>query len=939
MKRDIGKKLARYLVMGGMAATGLLIAIALLSLARVAHFRVMAAPIDPPEGYPKLLLSSLSVSPELAPTGGATLTYTIEIVNTGAYTAFNVSMADGIPLNTTYNNDASSSALPLPVYSNNTLTWNGTVGFDSFVTITFSVDVLPAYQGVVTNTAVISAPLVADPVEVSAQAMVTDDPLFTIEKTSAPSIPGPNQPLTYTLTVTNRGQAAAGVPVTVIDQVPLNTAFLRVGADGVYDPIDNEVIWDRDVSLGTGETTQFDFTVLVGDVPSGTVVSNLNYTISSTVSDISAGVPYTDTVLDPIFFLYKDTDPFPPGSNREMTYTLTLLNKGSLATDLVISDTLPVGVSYVRGGTRVGNTIRWTLPSLDTGQVAQFSFTVSIGDVAEVPIVNFDYRVCSAQGICQLGLPLTSIVKGPNFVAQAYLDPIAKKPGGGGGPVTPTLTLQNLGPGNALDAMALIYFGRISVSMADMVVVPDIGSLSNGPDCGEKCDSFRWVGDLGVGEIVTFTVSEGQSTIGGGEGTPYTATLVVTDTLGGFISAPITGTAIGHITHFANLIPTKSAPAFIGPGQVMTYTFQVFNSGLSTDTPPYPTLTDTVPLSTSLVSISDGGTSIVIGGQTVVQWTLPAMSPGDRLSRAYSVLTNSNLISGTLIVNDDYRTAWHDVGALITQTYTLSNTGVPVTTTIREVGLIDSFKTVSPTQALPGVGNLLTYTIHVVNSSPVGLTGVRVNDLMPWQSSTYQRDAQVTSGQLISDIVSLEWIGNVGPLAEELITFTVQVDPFYEGPLTNTAVITHTSLLSPVLVSAVAYITDDPVLQISKQATPDPVMVGGELLYTIRVLNLGRMATELVVLDTLPEHTQFVPYSASGNGQFDGSQVRWEFPVLMGGEDTLLTYRVLVNGLSDIINADYHVACAEGVTAYGDPVVTEVRFAGYTRVLPIVMNP
>lgn len=933
------KHAARYLALAGVLAAGVLIAFGLVFFARATQFNVFAAPIDPPEGYPKLLLSKMSVTPELVPTGGATLTYTIEIVNTGAYTAYNVSMVDHLIPALIYNNDATSSVPPAPEFISNTLSWNGSVGFDSAVTISFSVQVTSTFQGLLTNTAEISDPLAGDPVFVSAEAMVTDQPLFTIEKTSSPPVPGPNQPLHYILTVTNLGQQAVAEPVTVTDYIPQGTSYLSVGADGTYDQGENAVIWERTLDLGTGESSQFDFTVQVGDVPSGTVVSNLDYTVSSTVSELSAGAPYTVTVVDPILLLYKDTDPFPPGSNREMTYTLTLLNKGSLATDLVISDTLPAGVTYRRGGQLVGDTVQWQLQSLDTGQIAQFSFTVYIGDVAEVQILNQNYQVCALdQGVCQQGIPLLSVVKGPQFVVQAFLDPIAKKPGGGGGPVTPTLTLRNLGPGNAREAMALIYFGRISVSLEDMLVIPVTGTLGIGPDCGEKCDSFRWVGNLNVGDVVTFTTDVGQSTIGGEEGTPYTATLVVTDTLGGFVSDPITGTAIGHITHFANLIPSKSAPSVIAPGQTMTYTIQVFNSGLSTDVPPYPVLTDTLPLSTTLSSVADNGTSYTLDGRTVVSWTLPSMSPGDRLNRSFSVKIDNDLISGTLIVNDDYRASWFDVGAYITQTYALSNTGEPITTVVREIGLIDSFKTVTPTQALPGEDNLLTYTVHIVNSSPVGLSGVRVYDVMPWQWSTYQRDAQITSGQLISDIVSLDWYGDVGPLSEELITFTVKVDPFYEGPLTNTAVITHSSLLSPVQVQAVAYITEKPVLQISKKASPDPVLMGNELLYTIRVVNLGRLATELEVVDSLPQNTQFVPFSASGNGQFDGQQVRWTFPVLQACETRLLSYKVLVDSWEDVVNAEYYVSSVEGVTAYGEPVVTKVKFVGFRLLLPIIMR-
>ena len=63
----------------------------------------------------------------------------------------------------------------------------------------------------------------------------------------------------------------------------------------------------------------------------------------------------------------------------------------------------------------------------------------------------------------------------------------------------------------------------------------------------------------------------------------------------------------------------------------MTYTIQVFDSGLSTEEPPPPVLTETVPASVTLLSISDGGTSEIIDGRTVISWTLPAMGPGDYL--------------------------------------------------------------------------------------------------------------------------------------------------------------------------------------------------------------------------------------------------------------------------------------------------------------------
>jgi uncharacterized repeat protein (TIGR01451 family) len=663
------------------------------------------------------------------------------------------------------------------------------------------------------------------------------------------------------------------------------------------------------------------------------VVSNDQYQVADPINGIVAGDPYTVTIIDPIFSISKGIWPDPPGSNREMTYTLRVLNKGSLATDLVITDVVPTGVEYVRGGSESGGVVTWNLASLDTDESAMFTFTVYIADVAQVEVLNETYGVCSAEVICTPGDPVTSLIDGPNFEVFAEVDPIAKKPGGGPdvGTVTPTLSIHNLGPGNALDAQALITVTRISVSLGDWVITPSIGTLIDGPACGDKCSGFVWNGDLGFGEALTFTIPGGRSTIGGEPWTNYTATIIVTDTLGDYTTAPITATAIGTVTHFANLVPVKSAPAVIGAGQEMTYSIHVYNSGLSTSSPPFPWLTETVPASVTVQNISDDGSTSVISDRTVISWTLPDMSPGDTLNRSFSVLVDEGLVSGTKIVNSDYKVTWFNTSTTFSTT-----AGVPITTVVKEVGLIDSFKTVTPTLARPGEGIVLTYVVNVANTGPSNLTGVKVHDTLPWENSTYQKDAVASAGSLSDDIVSIDWTGTVGPYATERITFTVIVDDFYEGPVTNTATIMHPSLIEDVVVEAVAWITNDPVLEISKKATPDPVSVDGELLYTIKVTNLGQQATALVVTDTIPVNTEYVVDSASAGGQLVDGTLEWNLVVLEPGETQNLTFRVVVLGGKEIINQYYGVTCDEGVSARGAPVVTPVRENKTGTFIPVV---
>jgi uncharacterized repeat protein (TIGR01451 family) len=352
----------------------------------------------------------------------------------------------------------------------------------------------------------------------------------------------------------------------------------------------------------------------------------------------------------------------------------------------------------------------------------------------------------------------------------------------------------------------------------------------------------------------------------------------------------------------------------------MTYTINVWNSALSTDVPPSPWLTDTLPLSVTLVSISNGGISQTIGSRTVISWALPAMGPGDIESRSFTVQVDDDLVSGTQIINDDYRTLWYQDK----DDAFYSNSGQPVTTTVVEVGLIDSYKEVDPALSLPGPNVVLTYYLHIVNSSVVSLTNVQVYDYLPWEHSTYQKDAVASGGALISDIVSLQWSGGLAPLSSETVTMTVLVDAYFKGALTNTAVISHPELLDDVVVEAVAYVTDEPVLKITKSASPDPVGIGEELTYRIWVQNLGQQATGLVITDAIPSNTEYVDGSASAGTQFAGGQLQWDVSVLKPGQGRTLDFRVLVNSGFEVVNEAYRVTSAEGVMDVGEPVVTPI---------------
>ena len=98
-------------------------------------------------------------------------------------------------------------------------------------------------------------------------------------------------------------------------------------------------------------------------LPSGTIL----------VSDIESGL----FLLREQGLAISKSGPERVESGEPITYTLTITNNGLYAANnLVITDTLPTGAIYLSGGTRVGDVISWSIPSLAPGTMTQTIFAI-----------------------------------------------------------------------------------------------------------------------------------------------------------------------------------------------------------------------------------------------------------------------------------------------------------------------------------------------------------------------------------------------------------------------------------------------------------------------------------------------------------------------------------------------------------------------------------
>lgn len=144
------------------------------------------------------------------------------------------------------------------------------------------------------------------------------------------------------------------------------------------------------VTLTGAETAQVNFVA-----PANNIQLQFRLTVVDT-GDLQDSQEVTIQVVDdqPVLTISK-RGPAKVAPNEPFQYHLTVVNSGAgEATNVVITDTLPVGATYINGGTRQpNNIIQWTVPRLaaNGGQV-EVSFTVT----TDQAIVNWDYgATCS----------------------------------------------------------------------------------------------------------------------------------------------------------------------------------------------------------------------------------------------------------------------------------------------------------------------------------------------------------------------------------------------------------------------------------------------------------------------------------------------------------------------------------------------------------------
>jgi uncharacterized repeat protein (TIGR01451 family) len=254
------------------------------------------------------LASSSKGASDLSPVPNETITYTINVSNTGNMDAVGIMVTDAVPADMSY---VEGSASDGGTSDGTMLTWSGVAvaaGESEDLTFEATVNDGVAAGTEISNIAWISQSTLSDPVA-TAPVVITVGAQVVLEASKAvePAVVAVGGRLTYTIAVTNAGNITT-TEISITDPIPDDTTYVpgSVSANGTYvETPGSEWIELTDETLGPGESLTVTFAVTV-DV--ATTITNTAYIVMDGEEDTATVVAYpvarivvvpSDATLDP----------------------------------------------------------------------------------------------------------------------------------------------------------------------------------------------------------------------------------------------------------------------------------------------------------------------------------------------------------------------------------------------------------------------------------------------------------------------------------------------------------------------------------------------------------------------------------------------------------------------------------------------------------------
>ena len=300
---------------------------------------------------------------------GDTLTYTISVKNNGDKVAKAI-IYDNVPegtvlLNKDNNEDENTKKL----------TWRVTVEPGETENVEFTVRV-KAEKGTIKNSAIVNGKTTNE----------TETGIINItgKKEVNTSEAKAGDTLTYTITLTNSGNATG--TVTVTDEIPAGTTLVEKSITNNGVESNGTITW-TDVEVKAGKTAEVSFKVTINSDTKTSVTNKAVIDGNKPTEEVETKVANITGV--------KSVDKSTAKVGDTLTYTIKLTNSGNGDGKVTVTDEIPTGTTLVADSITANGsyneenkTITWTDVKVEAGKTAEVSFKATINSDTKTSVTN-----------------------------------------------------------------------------------------------------------------------------------------------------------------------------------------------------------------------------------------------------------------------------------------------------------------------------------------------------------------------------------------------------------------------------------------------------------------------------------------------------------------------------------------------------------------------
>ena len=832
------------------------------------------------------------------PKKGDIVIWTVTVTNNGPDTAVNVVVSDVIPAGLIYVDSDGD-------YANNV--WN--IGdLDCNETVVLNIRTLvDVTDAVVINVANVTSDTPESDLTNNNDSATVDighEADLEVIKVVSNSTPKKGDIITWTVTVTNNGPDRA-VDVVVSDDLPAGLIYVSDESNGKY----NNDVWD----IGTLEFNASVTLVITTKVNvSNANITNVAVVESDTYDPNETNNEDNDTIeVDPIcdVAIVKSVDNHNPKKGDIITWTVTVTNNGpDKAVNVIVGDVIPSSLEFVdyNGDNRNGV---WIVGTLDSTDYIWFigdldyneSVTLNIRnkmDVTDAVITNVA-SVTTSTPESDLTNNNDSATIDIGHEADLEVIKVVSDPTPNyGDEITWTVTVTNNGPDRAVDVIVT------DVLPAGLIYVSDD---SNGKYNNDVWDIGTLENNVTVILVITTKVDVSNANI-------TNVAVVESDTHDPDETNNEDNDTI-EVPPMADLevikVVSNSKPH---NGDEIIWTISVFNHGPqdAVNVIVYDTLPD------GLIYVSDDGEG-AYDSETGI-WEVGDLHHGRGL--ILNILTYVN-VSNTNITN---------IANAVSDTYDPNETNNEDNDTVNVPPMADLEITKVVSDINPVKGDIIIWSVIVINNGPDAAVNVVVSDVLPAGLIFIDSD-----GDYADNVWNIGDLNNNETVVLNIRTMVNVTD----AVVTNVANVTSDTPdidLTNNNDSATLNVPPMADLELIKVVSNTNPYNGDEIIWTITVINNGPDTSENVIVnEILPYGIELVSAKAS-KGVFLNEV--WTVGNLTNGESAslMLTTKVLVDGVLEntVIansstydpnttnNKDTEIANATNKTLSADLMLTKV---------------